>query len=88
MNFIKSVEFGKIHVFPYSPRGGTKAAAMPPVPEAELKERTAEALEAAAELHKKFCARRLGREITIKTARRAASRATTYAPKPPPAARA
>ena len=31
MDFIKSVGFGKIHVFPYSPRGGTKAAAMPPV---------------------------------------------------------
>ena len=67
MNFIKSVEFGKIHVFPYSPRSGTKAAAMPPVPEAELKERTAEALEAAAELHEKFCVRRLGRDITILT---------------------
>ncbi len=67
MDFIKSVGFGKIHVFPYSPRGGTKAAAMPPVPEAELKERTAEALEAAAELHEKFCVRRLGRDITILT---------------------
>lgn len=67
LDFIKSIGFGKIHVFPYSPRAGTSAAAMPPVPETELKERTAEALEAAAELHEKFCSRWLGREITVLT---------------------
>ena len=67
MDFIKSVGFGKVHVFPFSPRSGTKAAAMKPLPEPELKERTAEALETAAELHEKFCSRWLGREITILT---------------------
>ncbi len=67
LEFVKSIGFGKVHVFPYSARSGTKAATMEPVPEAELRERTAEALEAAAQLHEKFCSRWLGREITILT---------------------
>lgn len=67
LDFVKSVGFGKVHVFPYSPRSGTTAASMTPVPDAVMKERTAEALETAAELHEKFCSRWLGREITILT---------------------
>lgn len=67
LNFVKSLGFGKVHVFPFSPRSGTKAAEMPPVPTAEVKGRAAEALAAAAELHEKFCSRWLGREITILT---------------------
>ncbi len=67
IRFVRSIGFGKVHVFPYSPRAGTAAAAMTPIPNAELKGRTAEALETAAELHEKFCSRWLGREISILT---------------------
>ena len=39
--------FGRAHVFAYSPRPGTAAAELPPLPAAVVKERTARALAAA-----------------------------------------
>lgn len=40
LDYIRSLQFSRIHVFPYSPRAGTPAAAMPDqVPEAVKKER-------------------------------------------------
>jgi threonylcarbamoyladenosine tRNA methylthiotransferase MtaB len=48
--FCKGVRFARIHVFPYSPRKGTAAAAMPgQVDEATKKARTAEMLALAGE---------------------------------------
>ena len=70
LNFVKSIGFGKIHVFPFSPRAGTKAAEMTPVSRDVVKERTAEALAAAESLHEKFCSRYIGRKITILTEER------------------
>lgn len=65
MEFVRGQEFGKVHVFPYSPREGTDAAAMPQLEESEVRPRVAEALALASELHKKFCSRWIGRELAI-----------------------
>lgn len=65
MEFVRRQEFGKVHVFPYSPREGTDAAAMPQLEESEVRPRVAEALALALDLHKKFCSRWIGRELAI-----------------------
>lgn len=65
MNFVKEIAFGKVHVFPYSPREGTEAAKMQLPPAKEVQERTDEALAAAAELHEKYCSRWIGSEAEV-----------------------
>ena len=65
MNFIKDIAFGKVHVFPYSPREGTDAAKMQLPPETEVRKRTDEALASASELHEKYCSRWIGSEAEI-----------------------
>ena len=37
MEFVEQTGFGHIHIFPYSPRSGTKAASMPDQVELEIK---------------------------------------------------
>ncbi len=55
LNFIKEIEFSKVHVFPYSKRNGTKAAIMPnQIPKEEKKARAREMIEIAKETTKKF----------------------------------
>ena len=50
--FCQRLGFARLHVFPYSPRTGTAAAALPPVPAAAKRQRTQELLKlAAASLH-------------------------------------
>lgn len=67
LDFVRGLGFGKVHVFPYSPREGTPAAAMKQQRSEAVHRRTAEALELAAELHKNFCSRWIGRECAILT---------------------
>ena len=67
LDFVKGQGFGKVHVFPYSPREGTPAAAMEQLRSEAVHRRAAEALELAAELHKDFCSRWIGRECAILT---------------------
>ncbi|MCQ4765508.1 hypothetical protein NE577_15665, partial [Cloacibacillus evryensis] len=67
LDFVREQGFGKVHVFPYSPREGTTAAAMKRVGEAEMRPRVNEALSLAAELHQKFCSNWIGRECGILT---------------------
>jgi len=53
--FIRQVGFARIHVFPFSPRTGTEAAAMPgQVPEAVKKARAAELIALGGELERAF----------------------------------
>lgn len=53
--FIRQVGFARIHVFPFSPRAGTEAAAMPgQVPEAVKKARAAELIALGGELERVF----------------------------------
>ena len=65
MDFIKETAFGKVHVFPYSPREGTDAAKMTLPPENTVHERVAEALAAAEELHRRYCLRWINTESEI-----------------------
>ncbi|MCF0247693.1 MAG: MiaB/RimO family radical SAM methylthiotransferase [Synergistes sp.] len=65
LDFVKEIGFGKVHVFPYSPREGTAAATLKPLDAATLRRRTAEALDLASELHEKFCTRLIGKDCKI-----------------------
>ena len=52
--FIRRCAFAQIHVFPYSIRPGTRAAAMEQVPKSVKEERAARAGQVAAELHEEY----------------------------------
>ena len=67
LDFVRRQKFGKVHVFPYSRRPGTDAAAMPQQDEHAVRRRTEEALRLASELHEAFCSRWIGRECVILT---------------------
>ena len=66
LQFVESMDFAKIHVFPYSRRAGTPAAAFPDqVPENE-KRRRAHLMQAVADRSAdKFQRRFLGRQLTV-----------------------
>ncbi|MEG1641620.1 MAG: tRNA (N(6)-L-threonylcarbamoyladenosine(37)-C(2))-methylthiotransferase MtaB [Synergistaceae bacterium] len=65
MNFIKEMKFGKIHVFPYSPREGTEASHFELPKESIVTERVKEALQTAEELHKTYCTSWIGKKNEI-----------------------
>ncbi len=65
MKFIEEIGFGKVHVFPYSPREGTDAAAMERQPEKEVQERVHRALVFADKLHKKYCSEWIGEKLSV-----------------------
>ena len=52
--FLRRCAFAQIHVFPYSIRPGTRAAAMEQVPKSVKEARAARAGQVAAELHEKY----------------------------------
>ena len=54
LDFIRRCEFAQIHVFPYSVRPGTRAAAMEQLPKSVKEERAARAGEVAAQLHEQY----------------------------------
>ncbi|MCL2188863.1 MAG: tRNA (N(6)-L-threonylcarbamoyladenosine(37)-C(2))-methylthiotransferase MtaB [Defluviitaleaceae bacterium] len=61
MNFIREMRLARLHVFPYSPRAGTKAAEMAQqVPAAVKKARMAQMLSLAAELENNFLDAQVG----------------------------
>jgi len=64
--FASAAGFARVHVFPYSPRPGTPAAAMPgQVAAAEQRERMAEMLAVAARAEREFRRARLGGRETV-----------------------
>lgn len=64
--FVRKVGFSKIHVFPYSPREGTRAAKMGnQVTKAEKKERCHEMIAAGQELRTKFLQEQTGRVFPV-----------------------
>jgi threonylcarbamoyladenosine tRNA methylthiotransferase MtaB len=66
LDFCRRIKFARIHVFPYSPRPGTAAAAMPPaVPAAVKKERVRVMLSLAGEAMNDFQNSYLGRTIEV-----------------------
>jgi len=65
MKFIEKAKFGKMHIFPYSPREGTDAAKWQRPSHDEVRTREHEALALAAELHKNYCSSWIGREVEV-----------------------
>ncbi len=71
-NFAETLEncqklaFSKIHVFPYSPREGTKAASMPnQIPDKEKKERVKKLLALSEQLEKAYFEQFKGHEVDV-----------------------
>ena len=63
--FAEEMCFGKMHVFPYSPRGGTAAAERPRAGDAEVRQREEITLETAGRLHREYCSQWLNRPVEI-----------------------
>ena len=57
--------FGRVHVFAYSPRPGTEAAELPPLPAAVVRARAAAAGAAAREVRRRAAADVLGRRAEV-----------------------
>ena len=67
LRFVKELGFGKVHVFPYSPREGTDAAKLKQQPTEEARWRTNEALALAEELHERYCSGWIGKIVRVLT---------------------
>ena len=66
MRLLSDLRFGKLHVFPFSPRRGTEAAGMKnSVPADVRKERTGEALRLSEELLARYAVGFAGRKIAV-----------------------
>lgn len=65
LKFVEEMGFGKIHVFPYSPRQGTDAAKLTRPPAEEVRERAKRAQLVAEELHEKYAARWIGKNVSV-----------------------
>lgn len=64
--FVEPLGFGHIHVFSFSPRAGTAAAALPnPVPDAIKKTRSRSLHELALRQQRHFSARQVGRTLPV-----------------------
>ncbi len=63
--FAEEMKFGKMHVFPYSPREGTAAEKWERVGSTEIREREIKTLELADRLHKAYCTQWLDRSVEI-----------------------
>ncbi|HTQ78424.1 MAG TPA: tRNA (N(6)-L-threonylcarbamoyladenosine(37)-C(2))-methylthiotransferase MtaB [Thermoanaerobaculia bacterium] len=63
---VAALGFAKVHVFPFSPRPGTAAEALPDqVAPEEKKERTVRLLEVAAQSERQFLQKQLGKRLTV-----------------------
>jgi len=65
LRFVEELRFGKVHVFPYSPRKGTLAAELERPPREAVRERVKRALDLASRLHEKYASRWLGNEVNV-----------------------
>ncbi|MEM7495187.1 MAG: tRNA (N(6)-L-threonylcarbamoyladenosine(37)-C(2))-methylthiotransferase MtaB [Myxococcota bacterium] len=66
MDFVQEMEFGGVHVFPYSKREGTRAASLPdPVPDGVKKERCARLRVLSDRLHRRFAANLQGQVLDV-----------------------
>ena len=65
LEFVRKAGFNKVHVFPYSLRKGTKAAAMPQVPTNIARERAGRLIALSNELEEKFAASFVGSEVEV-----------------------
>ncbi|MCD8358790.1 MAG: tRNA (N(6)-L-threonylcarbamoyladenosine(37)-C(2))-methylthiotransferase MtaB [Oscillospiraceae bacterium] len=66
LTFLRTQCFAALHVFPYSPRPGTKAAAMPgQLSRAEKETRAARVKALAAEMHRAYLEAQLGKTLPV-----------------------
>lgn len=65
LKFVEEMGFGKIHVFPYSPRQGTDAAKLPRPPADAVRERVQRAQSLAEGLHERYAARWVGKKVSV-----------------------
>jgi threonylcarbamoyladenosine tRNA methylthiotransferase MtaB len=65
LDFCRRLRFTRLHVFPYSPRPGTGAALMPPVPEKVKRRRSQQMLALAKESARDFQQRFLGSALEV-----------------------
>lgn len=65
VDFAKSIEFEKIHIFPYSKRNGTPAAAMPQLSNAIKDERAKRLGAAASEIRKEYLLKQVGKTCEV-----------------------
>ena len=65
LEFVRKAGFNKVHVFPYSLRKGTKAAAMPQVPTNIARERAGRLISLSDELEKEFTASFIGKDVEV-----------------------
>lgn len=65
IDFVKEVEFSKLHVFPFSLRKGTKACEMPQIDEKVKKERTKELIAVSNELETAYYEKFINSELEV-----------------------
>ncbi|MCD8001071.1 MAG: tRNA (N(6)-L-threonylcarbamoyladenosine(37)-C(2))-methylthiotransferase MtaB, partial [Oscillospiraceae bacterium] len=66
LTFLRTQRFAALHVFPYSPRPGTKAAAMSgQLSRAEKETRAARVKALAAEMHRAYLEAQLGKSLPV-----------------------
>ncbi|MCC8022635.1 MAG: tRNA (N(6)-L-threonylcarbamoyladenosine(37)-C(2))-methylthiotransferase MtaB [Clostridiales bacterium] len=65
LQFVRDIAFEKVHVFPYSPRAGTKAAEWEQLPKQVKEERSREMLAAAQEIRNNYLSSRIGETDTV-----------------------
>lgn len=65
VSFAEKVGFEKVHVFPYSVRKGTRAAAFPQVDAAIKEKRTHEMIERTEKIRKEFLKKQIGRTVSV-----------------------
>ena len=66
LSFIRACSFASMHIFPYSPRPGTKAAAMEgQLPRAEKERRAGTARRVAAETRRDYLKSQLGEQLPV-----------------------
>jgi threonylcarbamoyladenosine tRNA methylthiotransferase MtaB len=65
VEFVRGQRFSRVHVFPFSPRPGTRAAEMKDTPSAVKRERTGEMLRVAEELAQRYAEGWVGREVAV-----------------------
>ena len=63
--FAHKIGFEKIHVFPYSSRPGTKAAALPQLSKAVKEERARRMREAADDMRRRFLTGEMGKRFPV-----------------------
>lgn len=65
VRFAQKVGFEKVHVFPYSPREGTKAAKMPQISKAVKEERSHIMIEKTEEIRRKYLEAQIGKTVNV-----------------------